>query len=156
MGFRSAKLGSSVQSSLQSRWKNPRSLILVNSLVVVFKSPCPDFQNLAWLRNQLSKLLSPAVEQCCCSSSSAAAAWSDARVAVTQAFSQNKRSGSHATVPLIKRGAERKRRETQRHTARRLSAQMAVRTFYTRIDEQEQHRTTDRCSSPFTQSTVIH
>ena len=46
MGFRSAKLGSSVQSSLQPRWKNPRSLILVNSLVVVFKSPCPDFQNL--------------------------------------------------------------------------------------------------------------
>ena len=88
MGFRSAKLGSSVQSSLQSRWKNPRSLILVNSLVVVFKSSCPDFQNLAWLRNQLSKLLSPAVEQCCCSSSSAAAAWSDARVAVTQAFAQ--------------------------------------------------------------------
>ena len=67
-----------------------------------------------------------------------------------------KHSDSHATVPLIKRGAERKRRETQRHTARRLSAQMAVRTFYTRIDEQEQHRTTDRCSSPFPQNTVMH
>ena len=67
-----------------------------------------------------------------------------------------KHSGNHATVPLIKRGAERKRRKTQRHTARWLSAQMAVRTFYTRIDEQEQHRTTDRCSSPFSQSTVIH
>ena len=67
-----------------------------------------------------------------------------------------KHSGNHATVPLIKRGAERKRQETQRHTARRLSAQMAVRTCYTRIDEQEQHRTTDRCSSPFPQNTVMH
>ena len=35
-------------------------------------------------------------------------------------------SGSHATVPLTVRGAERKRQETQRHTAQRLSAKTAV------------------------------
>ena len=35
-------------------------------------------------------------------------------------FRTEKHSGSHATVPLIKRGAEHRRPETQSHTARRL------------------------------------
>ena len=37
-----------------------------------------------------------------------------------------KLSGSHATVPLTTRGAEQRRPETQRTTAQRLSANMAV------------------------------
>ena len=41
-------------------------------------------------------------------------------------LSHNKRSGSHAAVPLITRGAEQKKPETQRITAQRLSANLAV------------------------------
>ena len=37
-----------------------------------------------------------------------------------------KRSGSHAAVPLITRGAEQREPETQRTTAQRLSANLAV------------------------------
>ena len=41
-------------------------------------------------------------------------------------FKHSKRSGSHAAVPLITRGPEQKKPETQRTTAQRLSANLAV------------------------------
>ena len=41
-------------------------------------------------------------------------------------LSHKKRSGSHTAVPLITRGAEQKKPETQRTTAQRLSANLAV------------------------------
>ena len=59
-------------------------------------------------------------------------------------------SGSPATVPLIKRGVRRKEQKAQTQTAQGLEAICLKVCYRIPSDEQQPHRTTNQCSSPFT------
>ena len=64
-------------------------------------------------------------------------------------------SGSLATVPLINRGVRRKEQKAQTQTAQRLEAICLNVCYRIPSDEQQPHRTTDQCSSPFTKYSQI-
>ena len=95
---------------------------LVNSLVVVFKSSCPDFQNLAWLRNQLSKFTVASCRARLPQLVLSRRCLKGRESRSHTSFITKRHSGSHATVPLIKRGAGQRRQETRSHTAQGLYA----------------------------------